>query len=143
MDSKEVEAALVRLTENGVVSKALRSRNATVHQVANTIKLFPYDLLLISTHCGDAPGWRCTYEFIDSEKLSRTLVVDIAVGVEIKRRDEDVRVSQFTRFVSLDGVDWNDREAKKKLHVGTADLPDFFGPIVTGERRRSDVRLTT
>jgi hypothetical protein len=120
VDSKEVEAVLIRLTANGVVSKALRSRNATVYEVANTIKLFPYDLLLISTHCGDAPGWRWTYEFIDSEQRPRELVVDIAIGVEARNHDEEVRVTQFTRFVSLDGVDWNDREAKKKLYVGTA-----------------------
>jgi hypothetical protein len=125
VDAKEVEAALVRLTENGVVSKSLRSRNATVHQVANTIRLFPYDLLLISTHCGDATGWRWTYEFTDSEQLPRRLVVDIAVGAEIKRRDEDVRVTEFIRFVSLDGVDWSDREAKRALHVGTA-IHDFL-----------------
>ena len=120
VDSTEIQTALVRLTNSGVFSKALRARAATVYQVANTVALFPYDLLLISTHCGDVPGWRWTYEFVDTEGLPRTLVVDIAIGVQIVPGHDDLRVSQFIKFVSLDGVDWNDREAKKALYVGKA-----------------------
>jgi hypothetical protein len=90
------------------------------------IELFPYDLLIIATHCGDVSGYRWTYEFIDSENIPRKLVVDIALGVGVARDDNNLlHVTQFIRFVSLDGVPWNDREQKAKLYVGTA-MNDFM-----------------
>lgn len=141
VNSNEVQVALERLTDSGVFSKALRSTRATVHQAANTIALFPYDLLLISTHCGDVSGWRWTCEFVDSEGLRRTLVVDIAVGAQIVPGKEDVKVSQFIRFVSLDGVAWNDKQKKKTLHVGTAirDFTEMFTKRSFEPARREDV----
>jgi len=120
VDSVDAQTALTRLTDMGVLSKALRGRVATVHQAAKTITLFPYDLLLIATHCSDAPGYRCTYEFVDTDGRPRTLVVDVTAGVEIERPGEDVHVTEFDSFVSLDGVDWADREGKAALPVGSA-----------------------
>lgn len=124
VDSGEIGAAIQRLTDHGVLSIGIRSKRATVHRVAQTIEHFPYDLLLISTHCGDAAGWRWTYEFVDSEGIGRTLVTDIAIGVQFVPGQEDVRVTQFERFVSLDGVDWNDPERHNKLYHGHA-MRDF------------------
>ena len=124
VDSREIQAAIERLTDRGVLSIGIRSKLATVHRVAQTIEHFPYDLLLISTHCGDASGWRWTYEFVDSEGIARTLVTDIAIGVQIVPGQDDLRVTQFERFVSLDGVDWNDPERHGKLYHGQA-MRDF------------------
>lgn len=124
VDSREIQAAIERLTDQGVLSIGVRSRRATVHRVAQTIEHFPYDLLLISTHCGDASGWRWTYEFADSEGIARTRVTDIAIGVQIAPGQDELRVTQFERFVSLDGVDWNDPERQSKPYHGQA-MRDF------------------
>ena len=44
-----------------------------------------------------------------------------AIGVgTIPNEDELLEVMQFSKFASLDGVDWNDPKAKEKLYVGTA-----------------------
>lgn len=124
VESADATTALTRLTRMGVMSKALRGRIATVHQAAKTITLYPYDLLLIAAHCNDAPGYRCTYEFVDTDGRARSLVVDEAAGVEIEqehpRDDDEVHVTVFERFVSLDGVDWSDRAGKAALPVGAA-----------------------
>jgi hypothetical protein len=82
--------------------------------------MWPYDLLLIATHCSDVPGYRCTYEFVDTDGRARSLVVDVTAGVEVERPGEDVHVTEFDSFVSLDGVDWADREGKAALPVGAA-----------------------
>ena len=150
VSSKEIDPALQRLTENGAICKALRGQVANLYQVGHSIRLFPFDFLLISTHCGDAPGYRWTYEFTDSEGFDRRLVVDLAVSFEAVRHSDDVKVTEFIRFVSLDGVDWNDREAKKALYVGTA-IQDFiararddsFEPVHRGKvpRVRSSMAL--
>jgi hypothetical protein len=120
-DSVDARTALERLTQMGALSKALRGRVATVHQASKTITLFPYDLLLIATHCTDAPGYRCTYEFVDADGRARRLVLDETAGAEIEDPDDDhVHVTVFESFVSLDGVDWADREGKAALPVGSA-----------------------
>jgi hypothetical protein len=119
-NAADAKTALERLTAVGVLSKALRGPVATVHQASKTITMFPYDLLLIATHCSDVPGHRCTYEFVDADGRARSLVVDVTAGVEIERPGEDVHVTEFDSFVSLDGVDWADREGKAALPVGAA-----------------------
>jgi len=119
--SADAQTALERLTQAGVLSKALRGAVSTVHQASKTITLFPYDLLLIATHCSDAPGYRCTYEFVDTDGRARRLVLDETAGAEIDRPDaEHVHVTVFESFVSLDGVDWADRGGKVALTVGAA-----------------------
>lgn len=120
----EIDAAAKALPQRGILVRAYRGANATVRAVTDMANLFPYDLLLFATHCGDAPGYRETYEFRDSEGRDRRLVVDIALGVGETDDPEILSVVIYQRFVSLDGVDWNDPVAKAKLYVGTAIL-DF------------------
>jgi hypothetical protein len=96
-----------------------------VTSVSQMVELFPYDLLVIATHCGDVPGHRWTYEYIDSEGLPRTMVVDIAVGFGRTDQEDMLHVSQFIRFISLDGINWNDPEKSKKIYVGKAMI-DFM-----------------
>lgn len=66
--------------------------------------------------------YRWTYEYQDSEGIDRELVVDIAIGVGQTDDEDLLRVIQFNRFHSLDGVDWNDPVAKADLYVGRAIL---------------------
>jgi hypothetical protein len=105
--------------------------NATVRDVSDLVRLFPYDVLLIATHCGDAKGHRWTYEFVDSEGHQRRLVVDIALGVARTDDPDRLFVTQFQRFVSLDGVPWNDPKKKERLYVGMA-MRDFIDRIRAG-----------
>jgi hypothetical protein len=96
------------------------------------IELFPYDLLLIATHCGDTKGHRWTYKFKDSEEIDRTLVVDIALGIARTDDPDMLGVTQFFRFVSLDGVDWTNKKEKASLYVGTA-IEDYMR-LTRGEK---------
>lgn len=97
---------------------------ASVTRISNLVDLFPYDLLIFATHCGDAPGHRWTYEFPDSRKRIRRLVVDIALGVGHTREKGILKVTKYQRFHELDGVNWLDSEKHKKIDVGTA-IRDF------------------
>ena len=117
----EIEAASKLLPERKVFVRGYEGGGGTVHAVSEMVDLFPYDLLLFATHCGDAPGYRWTYEYQDGEGIDRKLVVDIAIGVG-QTDDDLLRVMQFNRFHSLDGVDRNDPVAKADLYVGRAIL---------------------
>ena len=121
----EIEAATKLLPKRGVFLRGYSGKGADVRAVSEMIERFPYDLLIFATHCGDASGYRWTYKFRDSEGVDRTLVVDIAIGVAQTDDPEMLKVSQFLRFHSLDGVDWSDPVEKAKLHVGMA-IRDFM-----------------
>jgi len=116
----EIEAAAKLLPKRKIFVRAYEGRGANVRAVSEMVDLFPYDLLLFATHCGDASGFRWTYEFRDSEGIDRKLVVDVAIGVGHTDDDDILRVMQYNRFHSLDGVDWNDPTAKADLYVGSA-----------------------
>ena len=116
----EIEAAAKLLPERKIFVRGYEGRGANVRAVSEMVDLFPYDLLLFATHCGDASGYRWTYEYRDSEGIDRKLVVDVAIGVGHTDDEEILRVMQYNRFHSLDGVDWNDPIAKADLYVGSA-----------------------
>lgn len=48
--------------------------------------------------------------------------MDIAVGVGRTNDANMLSVTQFIRFISLDGADWHDRQKKETLYVGKAIL---------------------
>lgn len=116
----EIEAAAKLLPERKIFVRGYERGGANVRAVSEMVDLFPYDLLLFATHCGDAPGCRWTYEYKDREGIDRKLVVDVAIGVGQTDDKDLLRVTQYNRFHSLDGVDWNDHVAKADLYVGTA-----------------------
>lgn len=120
----EIEAATRLLPERRIFVRSYSRENATVRAIAELIELFPYDLLIFATHCGDVSGHRWTYEFKDSEGYDRTLVVDIGLGLAGTDDPDVIAVTEYMRFHSLDGVDWTDPDAKRGLYVGTAIL-DF------------------
>jgi hypothetical protein len=118
----EIDSIVKVLVPRGVYVRVYQGKNANVRAVSDVIEHFPYDLLVIATHCGDVDGYRWTYEYEDSEGIERVLVVDIAVGFGRTGDPDILGVTQFTRFVSLDGIDWLDPSKREKLHVGKAIL---------------------
>jgi hypothetical protein len=135
----EIQSAVDLLTPRRAFIRVYQDKGANIRHVSEMIEHFPYDLLIIATHCGDSSGYRWTYEFTDSEGLQRKLVVDIAVGFGRTDDPNVVSVSQFMRFISLDGVDWNDPQEKAKLYVGTAML-DFMNLAKSGPHELKPVK---
>lgn len=54
----EIEEAAVSLAKRQVFVRGYSGPMATVRNVTDLVELFPYDLLLFATHCGDADGYR-------------------------------------------------------------------------------------
>jgi hypothetical protein len=127
----EIEAAIQLLEPRGAFIRVYQGPAADVRRVSEMIEHFPYDLLIIATHCGDSSGYRWTYEFADSEGLPRTVVIDLAVGFARTDDPNLFRAAHYYRFISLDGVDWSDGAAKSKLYVGEA-IRDFNTRLKAG-----------
>ncbi|WP_171182166.1 hypothetical protein [Ruegeria sp. HKCCD8929] len=120
----EVEAVARSLAKRRLFVRGYPWKTANVRDITNTVELFPYDFLLFATHCGDADGYRFTYEFNDASGRTRRLVVDTAIGVAQTDDPEMLNVMQFQRFHKLDGVSWSDPKKSEKIEVGSA-ITDF------------------
>ncbi len=138
----EIQAAVDLLEPRRAFIRVYEDRAANVRDVSAMMEHFPYDLLIIATHCGDSDGFRWTYEFTDSEGIPRKLVVDLAIGVGRTDDPDILKVGQYIRFVSLDGIDWTDRTAKEKHYVGKA-IMDFMYRTRGGSTELEPVRKET
>jgi hypothetical protein len=120
----EIQSAIDLLAQRRAFIRVYQGPAANVRHISEMLEHFPYDLLIISTHCGDSSGYRWTFEFTDSEGLHRTVVTDVAVDFEHTEDPEILKVGHFFRFISVDGVDWTDRVVKSKFNVGNV-IRDF------------------
>jgi hypothetical protein len=110
------------LLANGCLTHVMRDKGASVAEVGSVIDLLPHDIIVLSSHAGDASGERLTYEYEDYEGRRRQLIVDEAVGIGYDQSEGKFQVTTFNRFHSIDGVDWRDKSAKEALPVGSAVL---------------------
>lgn len=118
--SSEINVLFESFVKNGTLVRVLSGKQATVLRTRILIDTLPFDIIAFSTHAGDAPGERSTYDYVDDEGINRRLVVDEAVGVSYDPMSEKYEVQMFTRFHELDGVNWADPVAKAGLYVGSA-----------------------
>ena len=138
----EIQAAIDLLEPRRAFIRVYQDRAADVRGVSEMLEHFPFELLIIATHCGDSSGYRWTYEFTDSAGLPRTFVVDLAIGLARTDNPNLLKVAEYMRFISLDGVDWTDRAAKAKVHVGNA-VHDFMEQLKEGPNQLKPVRKDT
>ena len=122
VESAEMADVAQGLYERGALVRSLKGAEATPMRVQFLMDLVPYDVIVISSHSGDAQGHRLTYEFPDLEGKLRRLVVDRALSLSQDRVEDKVRVMEYYRFHSLDGVRWSDKAGKEALPVGSAML---------------------
>lgn len=123
-ETSEVEAVAKSLAQRGYLVRGYRDEMARVDIVNRMLEHFPYDFLLIATHCGDASGYRETYQFKDSEGKDRELVFDTALASAFIDANDKVEVRIFQTPVALDGVDWKNKPALGEI-IGTA-MNDFW-----------------
>ena len=116
----EIPAINAALLRNGSLTRVVRGPAATSTRIQFILDLLPHDIIVLSSHAGDAPGARITYKYIDADGRQRRLTVDRAVGIGYDRFDDKFRVTEYHRFHALDGIDWRDKAGKEALPVGSA-----------------------
>lgn len=131
VDGSEIPAINKALLKNGTLTRVVRGPAATSTRVQLLLDLLPHDIIVLSSHSGEVPGKRITYEFDDADGRKRRLTVDRALGIGYDRHDDRFMLTEYHRFHSLDGVDWRDKAAKAALPVGSAitSWSGMDGPI--------------
>lgn len=116
------------LQAKGILVKSLEGDQAGVYNVRNHIQYYPYDLLYICAHAGEMKGQRLKIRFEDRRGQYHVIVIDHAAGLgptgEGSGGDAKVEVLDFSRFVELDGIDWDDEKGKKSIAVSEI-MQDF------------------
>jgi hypothetical protein len=118
-ENSEGDIVIQNLQSKRVFIKSLRGDQAKVYDVKNHIQFYPYDLLYICSHAGEMEGKRLKIRFYDLYRKPHIIVIDYATGFglteEGKAADTIVEVTDFRRFVELDGVDWTDKEGLESI----------------------------
>lgn len=120
VEGSEIPAINHALLKNGTLTRLVRGPAATQTRIQFLLDLLPHDIIVLSSHAGDAPGVRITYEYPDADGCKRRLVVDRAIGIGYKALDDMFGLTEYHRFHSLDGVEWRDKKGKEALPVGSA-----------------------
>ena len=108
------------LQHNGTLVRRVEGKWAHSTIVQLLLDVLPSDVIVLSSHSGDAPGERVTYEYPDGDGRLRRLVVDQVRSFAKDFGSELIEVREFHHYNSIDGVDWRDRAAKEALPVGSA-----------------------
>jgi len=120
VEGSEIPEINKALLKNGTLTHVMRGPAATVTRVQSMLDLLPNDIIVLSSHAGDAPGERVTYEYVDADGRQRHLVVDETLCIGYDRFEDKFIVTFYHRFHSLDGVDWHDKAGKAALPIGSA-----------------------
>lgn len=102
------------LSKGYVVRKSF-ARNATVRDVDYCTQYLPLDLIFYSTHCGEVNGKRVTEKFRTSDGKEHSITYDLVTSFAPEPGKDLVEVTEFTRWISLDGIDWSDSEGKDRI----------------------------
>lgn len=120
--ASETPVVAACLAKGGTVVEQVVGRAATTELVRLFVQAYPYDLLFICSHCGEASGERWTIRVPDSDGRERIVVFDETVQfAAISFADDprkDVEVTKFHRTVSIDGRPWFEALPDEGRHYG-------------------------
>ncbi|PWT84461.1 MAG: hypothetical protein C5B58_04695 [Acidobacteria bacterium] len=98
----------------------------------------PCDYIFYSTHCGERPGRRITELFTTDDGREHEITYDVLRDAAASPTPGIVEVHHFYRFISLDGVQWDDSAGKKRIGAGEI-LKQFIK--VSGEHRSDPKKM--
>ncbi len=99
------------VSKRGAVTRAIHGAAATVEEARSIISWFPFDLLFISTHCGDIPGERLTYDFVDDSGRARKVVIEICTAPGPARANGEQLWTVYEKLIALDGQPFGSSDA--------------------------------
>lgn len=113
---EETDAVIDYLENKNLFVKPLIGKNATVFNLDNHIKEYPYSVLHICSHGGEIEGSRITETFKDRDGNEHTIVYDEVASFAISPYQDQHPVTTKSFFRTFDGYIWRSKELKAIEH---------------------------
>ncbi|MCC9168656.1 CHAT domain-containing protein [Pontibacter harenae] len=138
---EETNYVINKLVANNYFVKELTGNEASVYNLENHVKEYPYELLHICSHGGETGGYSLKEEFTDRDGTVHVVEYDEVVSFAPKKGSELVNVTTTNFWRKFDGLVWGSKEfknAKYPHHVFT-DMVNELKNVKGKSRRRKDV----
>ena len=133
VEKSELKSLKEAFGKAGYLMRSATGANATAGQTRELTELLPSDFIFYSTHCGEV-GRRITERFCDRHGKKHEISYDVVRNLSLTSTPGMIHVEHLTRFLSLDGISWNDDAAKRRINAGEV-MKDF---IELERRRKGD-----
>ncbi|MGJ1269513.1 hypothetical protein ACR78G_20130 [Sphingobacterium spiritivorum] len=121
--------------------KELVGKDASVYQISNHIKEFPFDILHICSHGGEASGYSVVKTFVDRYGGSHIVEFDEVVSFAPSHNEKLVPVTIKKLWRKFDGLVWGSKALKDigYRHEIFVDMLKAMDDVKKDERTRKDV----
>lgn len=109
---EETNNVIDLLNDNKFFVKSLVGENATVFNLDNHVKEYPYSILHICSHGGEIEGCRITEEFEDRDGTKHIVEYDEVFGFAISPFEKLIPVTTKSIWRKFDGYLWRSPELK-------------------------------
>jgi len=111
-NDEETDFVISKLSKNNFYVKELIGKDATVYNIDNHVKEYPFDILHICSHGGEINGYSITEKFIDSNGDSHIVEYDEVVSFAPFLGKELIPVTTKMIFRKFNGFNWKSKELK-------------------------------
>ena len=138
--NEETDQVIRTLGENNYYVKELLGKEATVYNIDNHVKEFPFNLLHICSHGGEVSGFSVVENFTDNGGISHTIEYDEVVSFAPSREEALVGVTVKQIFRKFNGYRWLSKELKAQNypHYVFSDMINAINKKQKKERKRKD-----
>lgn len=137
---EETDQVIRTLAENNYYVKQLLGKEATVYNIDNHVKEFPFNLLHICSHGGEVSGYSVVENFTDTAGISHTIEYDEVVSFAPSREEALVGVTSKQIFRKFNGYRWLSKELKNQNypHYVFSDMMNEINKKEKKDRKRKD-----
>ncbi|MFI1770702.1 hypothetical protein [Thalassobellus citreus] len=129
---EETDSVIDYLESKNLFVKSLIGKNATVFNLDNHIKEYPYSVLHICSHGGEIEGSRITEIFKDRDGNDHTIIYDEVATFALSPYQDLHPVTIKSFFRTFDGYIWRSKELKAIEH------PQYIFSDMTNHLRKKE-----
>lgn len=140
-NDEETSFIINKLTEKNYYVKQLVGNEASVYNIDNHVKEFPYEILHFCSHGGEVSGSNVVQEFMDRDGNKHIVEYDEVLSLAPSRYDKLIPVTSKYIYRRFDGLEWRSEELKAKnipsyVYV---DMSKVLGKVEKDLRKQKNV----
>lgn len=124
---EETPMVLESFKNSNYYVEALIGEDASVANIDNLVKEFPFQVLHFCSHGGQVDGYSLKEKIADQKGIEHFLEYDEIVSFGPQRGEEKIVVTTKYIFRKLNGLHWNSEELKEKEYSS-----DFYAYLLEG-----------